>query len=106
MVWKKGNDPIAIDITLLKYAGSSDVGDRPVLCINDTIEDDGDNYTIEVENQYGTGTSTKKLVVIGGKIWYEGSSCGKNEIDGLCLKCSFFAKYSKLRQNFKKWKSW
>lgn len=68
VIWKKGNDPIAIDINLPKYAGSSVVGDRPVLCINDTIEDDGDIYTIEVENQYGIGTSTEELFVIGGKL--------------------------------------
>lgn len=65
VIWKKGNDPIAIDINLPKYAGSSVVGDRPVLCINDTIEDDGDIYTIEVKNQYGIGTSTEELFVIG-----------------------------------------
>lgn len=65
IIWKKGNKPI--DITITKYAGSLDVGDRPALCINNVKEDDGDVYTIEVQNALGKGTCNEELFVIGGK---------------------------------------
>lgn len=58
----------AIDITLLKYAGSSIVGDCPVLYINNIKEEDGGDYTIKVQNEKGIETCSRKLVVIGGKI--------------------------------------
>lgn len=75
VVWKKGEK--CIDITQPKYDGSSVVGNCPILCINNTKEEDGDVYTIEVQNEWGKGTSSEELFVIGGKIRYKGSSPGK-----------------------------
>lgn len=72
VIWKKGKE--LIDITLPKYAGSSDVGDRPVLCINNVKEEDGDVYTIEVQNALGKGTCNEELFVIGGKIRHQGGT--------------------------------
>lgn len=65
VLWKKDDDPI--DITLPKYKGSSDVGDCPLLCINNIKEEDEAAYTIEVQNECGKGIDTEKLKVIGGK---------------------------------------
>lgn len=65
-MWRKGEK--TIDLSLHKYAGSSDVSDRPVLCINDVKEEDRDVYTIEVQNEQGKSTCSKKLEVVGGKI--------------------------------------
>lgn len=62
---KKGKE--LIDITLPKYAGSSAVGDRPILCISNIEEEDEDVYTIEVENASGKEICSEKLVVFGGK---------------------------------------
>lgn len=66
VTWKKGEK--TIDLSLPKYAGSSDVGDRPVLCINNIEEEDEDVYTIEVRNKLGKGTCSRKMEIIGGKI--------------------------------------
>lgn len=63
MIWKKGEDPI--DITLPKYTGSSVEGNSPVLCINNVEEEDGDDYTIDVQNEMGKAICSRK--VIGGK---------------------------------------
>lgn len=66
MIWKKGKKQI--NITLPKYAGSSDVGDRPILCITNVEEEDKDVYTIEVQNASGKGICSEKLLVLGGKM--------------------------------------
>lgn len=66
MIWKKGEDPI--DITLPKYAGSSVDGDSPVLCINNVEEEDGADYTIEVQNEMGKAIGSRTVQVLGGKI--------------------------------------
>lgn len=39
VIWKKGEE--CIDITQPKYDGSSVGGDSPVLCINNTKEEEG-----------------------------------------------------------------
>lgn len=65
-IWKKGEDPI--DITLPKYAGSSVDGDSPVMCINNVEEEDGADYTIEVQNEKGKAIGSRTVQVLGGKI--------------------------------------
>lgn len=71
VIWKKCEQ--CIDITQPKYYGSSVGGDSPVLCINNTKEEDGGVYTIEVHNELGKGTSSEELFVTGGKIRYTAS---------------------------------
>lgn len=82
VIWKKGKE--LIDITLPKYAGSSDVGDRPVLCINNVKKEDGDVYTIEVQNALGKGTCNEELFVIGGKIRHQGGTEKNSQLE-FCL---------------------
>lgn len=78
VVWKKGER--CIDINQPKFDGSSVVGDCPFLCINNTKEEDGDVYTIEVQNEFGKGTSSEELFVIGGKISKKVVHMEKNSI--------------------------
>lgn len=57
-----------IDINMPKYEGSSDVGNSPVLCINNVNEKDEDVYRIDVINEWGTTTRiSNRLKVIGSK---------------------------------------
>lgn len=67
VIWMKGDEEI--DITQPKYKGSSDVGDCPLLCINDVNTEDQVEYTIQVYNELGMGMcKSEKLIVIGGKL--------------------------------------
>lgn len=66
IIWMKGEN--CIDINQPKYAGSSDVGVCPELCINNATSEDEDIYAIEVRSDLGTGTClSKRLVVLEGK---------------------------------------
>lgn len=66
VIWKKGED--IIDITLPKYAGSLFDGNHLILYIANVEEEDEDVYTIEVQNEKGIATCSRKVVVLGGKI--------------------------------------
>lgn len=62
----KGNEEI--DINQPKYKGSSDVGDCPVLRINNVNTKDQDEYTVQVFNELGNERcKSEELKVIGGK---------------------------------------
>lgn len=61
-IWKKGG--AIIDIRNRKYEGSSNVGNSPVLCINNVNEEDEDVYTIVVSNDWGkTSLDFERLVL-------------------------------------------
>lgn len=65
-VWKRGEQ--IIDIINPKYEGSSNVGNCPVLCINNVSREDEDVYSIYVLNEWGyTELSYERLVVNGSK---------------------------------------
>lgn len=65
-MWKRGEK--IIDIKKPKYEGSSEVGNCPVLCINNVSEKDEDVYSILVRNEWGnTPLSYERLVVNGSK---------------------------------------
>lgn len=66
VLWMKGNQ--RININDLKYEGSTETGDNPVLCIKNIILEDSDMYRIKVENQLGTEQCRQRLEVIEGKI--------------------------------------
>lgn len=65
VIWMKGNEEI--DINQPNYTGSSDVGDCPVLRINNVKTEDQDEYSIEVCNELGNERCKRELKVIGGK---------------------------------------
>lgn len=65
-VWKRGEQ--IIDIINPKYEGSSNVGNCPVLCINNVSREDEDVYSIYVLNEWGyTELSYERVVVNGSK---------------------------------------
>lgn len=67
-MWKRGEKIIDIDIINPKYKGSSNVGNCPVLCINNVSKEDEDEYSIYVLNEWGyTELSYERLVVNGSK---------------------------------------
>lgn len=66
VIWMKGEEPI--DISQPKYIGSLDIGDRPVLQINNVKKEDKDVYSIKVNNEIGEETCSNGILeVAGGK---------------------------------------
>lgn len=65
-MWKKGEK--IIDIIKPKYKGSSNVGNCPVLCINNVSKKDEGVYSIHVRNKWGKTTfDYERLVVTWSK---------------------------------------
>lgn len=65
-MWKKGEQ--IIDIIKPKYKGSLNVGNCPVLCINNVSKIDEGVYSIHVRNKWGKTTfDYEKLIVTGSK---------------------------------------
>lgn len=64
--WIK-DDSGPLDIENVRYRGSSNDGDSPVLCINTATKKDEGTYRVEAYNAYGCGRSQLvTLKVIGG----------------------------------------
>lgn len=66
-IWKKDNQKLYI--TDPKYKGSKNDDRNAVLQINEIKKEDEGTYTIEVHNELGQGQSSRKLVVVKGKIY-------------------------------------
>lgn len=79
----KGNKHI--DITQPKYNGSSDVGYRPVLCMNNVRKEDEGVYKIKVRNGIGDDACcAEELIIMKGKKRFTYS------VYGLKLMCNWY----------------